>query len=287
MGRCSARPGEVSRETKGGKTMAKLMFLKRGSKLAGLAFGLMASMVPGKSTAKTEQIATSGASEKKIETILLEHKLSELITASGQGSIAVPPDALRIELGVEVQAKTAGQARNELARKMEALSKAIEALGEKGLVLQTALLQLEPVYTEPQPGKPARIVAYRAQNTLSLTLRDVAPAELGERAAKIADAGVLGGANVVRGISFFLTRPDEAQAKALRLAAIDAERNAKTMASTAGISLGKLHSLEGSPEHVFEISRAESFAKLSATTIEPGEIQISASVTARFHFAKE
>jgi uncharacterized protein len=269
--------------------MAKMMLIKRGSRLAGLALGLVSSIVPGVASAdKPAARATSGIGEKSsLGSVVLEERLTELITTSGEGAISLQPDAVRLELGVDVLAKTAAQARNELARKMERLTKAIQALEEQGLVVQTALLRLEPVLSEAQPGKPSRITGYRGQNSVSLTLREVSPAELGERAARLVDAGVTGGANVVGGISFFLSRPNVAQAMALRLAIEDAERNAKTMAAASGVSLGKLHSMEGGPERVGRFLMSESFAKAVETTIEPGEIKISASVTARFHFMKE
>jgi hypothetical protein len=269
--------------------MAKMTLSKRGGRLAGLAFGLMSSMVTGTASADkpAEPMVSATKAKATASGIILEEKLSELITTTGEGTIRLQPDAMRIELGVDVQAKTAAAARNELARKMAELTKAIEALKEKNLVLQTALLRLEPVFSESQPGKPSRVTGYRAQNTLLLTLRDVSPNELGEKAARIIDAGVSGGANVVQGIAFFLARPDEAQARALRLAAEDAERNAKTMAKAAGLSIIKLHSMEGGPERVGRVFMAESFAKLADTTIEPGEISVSASVTSRFHFTKD
>jgi len=252
----------------------------------------ISTVAPGVASAAPPQVAQTraqGADTAGTGAILLNDKLAELITTTGNATITVPPDGVRISLGVEVQNKTAAQARNELARKTQNVKHALDALGQKGLVLQTALLQIEPVYSQPQAGRAPKILGYRAQNTLTLTLKEVSLQELGNRAASLVDASVNAGANVVQGVSFFLTRADEAQARALKLAVVDAEKNAKTMASSLGLAVVKLHSIEGSPEGSGQILRSALLLEKSAdsTSIEPGEIRLSASVTARFHFSKE
>ncbi|MDC0749347.1 SIMPL domain-containing protein [Polyangium mundeleinium] len=270
--------------------MAKL--LRTGSRLMGAALGVLSFVSPSASAqAKAEEKSSgAGAQEgaKGQASLLLQEQLTELITTSGQGQIVAKPDAMRAELGVEVRAKTLEQAQAELARKMEHVTSAIEKLGLEGLTLQTATLQIQPLHDEPKAGRAAQIVGYRAQNTLSITLRPAEVTELGTQAAKLVDAGVGAGANVVQGISFFLARPEEAQAKALHLAAVDAERNAKILAATSGVRLLGLHSLDGSQGRLSPIFLDAGIAATSLkieTTIEPGELTITATVAARYHFS--
>ncbi|MDI1476904.1 SIMPL domain-containing protein [Polyangium sp. y55x31] len=267
--------------------------LRTGSRrLAGAALGILSFVFPSASSAvKAEEKGSGAAAQEggKAQTnIVLQEQLTELITSSGRGEIVAKPDAMRAELGVEVQAKTLDQAQSELARKMANVTSAIEKLGLDGLTLQTATLQIQPVQGKPEAGRAPKIVGYRAQNTLSITLRLAKAGELGSQAAKLIDAGVGAGANVVQGISFFLARPEEAQAKALHLATVDAERNAKILAASSGVRLLGLHSLDGSQGRLSPIFLDVDIAKASlelSTTVEPGELTITATVAARYHFA--
>ncbi|MDI1447872.1 SIMPL domain-containing protein [Polyangium sp. 6x1] len=271
--------------------MAMAKLLQGGSWLAGVALGVQSFLSPraplrAKAGAKLRAEVQEG--EKGRANIVLQEQLTELITTGGQGEIVAKPDAMRAELGVEVRTKTLEQAQTELARKMTHLTSTIEKLGLDGLTLQTETLQIQPVHDEPQGGRAPKIVGYRAQNTLSVTLRLAEAAELGTLAAKVIDAGVGAGANLVQGVSFFLARPEEAQAKALHLAAVDAERNAKILAASAGVRLLGLHSMDGAEGRLSPIFLGEGIASLRrATTVEPGELTITATVTARFHFSNQ
>lgn len=273
--------------------MAMAKRLWTGSqRLAGAVLGILAFVFPSaSSTVKAEEKSSGmGAQEggKGQANIVLQEHLTELITTSGRGEIVSKPDAMRAELGVEVQAKTLDQAQSELSRKMANVTSAIEKLGLEGLTLQTATLEIQPVEGKPEAGRAPKIVGYRARNTLSITLRLAEAGELGAQAAKVIDAGVGAGANVVQGISFFLARPEEAQAKALHLAAVDAERNAKILAASSGVRLLGLHSLDGSQGRLSPLFLDADIVKASlelTTTVEPGDLKISATVTARYHFA--
>ncbi|MDI3286021.1 SIMPL domain-containing protein [Polyangium sp. 15x6] len=273
--------------------MAMTKRLRSGSRrLAGMALGVLSFVFPAAFSQAKAEVKSSGAGaqvgEKAQSNIVLQEQLTEFITTSGQGEIVAKPDAMRAELGVEVQAKTLDQAQSELARKMALVTSAIEKLGLEGLTLQTTTLQIYPVHDKPEANRAPRIVGYRAQNTLSITLRLADAQALGGQAAKVIDAAVGAGANVVQGISFFLARPEEAQAKALHLAAVDAERNAKILAASSGVRLLGLHSLDGSQGRLSPIWLDAGIAKASLelkTTVEPGELTITATVTARYHFS--
>ncbi|WP_170319637.1 SIMPL domain-containing protein [Polyangium spumosum] len=269
--------------------MAMAKLLRTGSRLAGVVIGKMSFLSLRAASKPKAEGKPSAENDNALANIVLEEQLGELITTSGQGQIVAKPDAMRAELGVEVRAKTLDGAQTELARKMALVTSAIEKLGLEGLTMQTATLQLQPIQDEPAAGRAPKIVGYRARNTLSITLRLAETEELGAQAARVVDAGVGAGANVVQGISFLLARPEEAQAKALHLAAVDAERNAKILAATSGVRLLSLHSVEGAPGRVSPIFMGDGVGIASlklATTIEPGDLTISATVMARFHFSK-
>ena len=229
---------------------------------------------------------TTGVQAKGRSTILLEDRVSELITASGHGAFVSLPDALRAELGVEVRVRLLTQARDELSIKIEKLTQAMKSLGRENLSMQTSELRITPLYDEPGEGKLSRIVGYRARNTLTITVKDVDPAKLGAEASVIVDAGVNAGANVVEGLSFFLSRPEQARARALEMAVADAECSAKIMATSAGLRIDAVHDVNGAPERPMPIVFSDELALRAMLKIEPGEVTTTATVIVRYHFVR-
>lgn len=252
--------------------MSLVKLLKRSSLLAGVTYAIMA-LVPPSSIAQE----ITGSREERAR----EH----LITTQGIGEVRVRPDALRVQVGVEAQASTVGEAQNEVNTRMARVIQAIQNLRIAGLVLQTETLQLYPI-TAPQEGNELpRIVGYRAANSVSVTVRGPAFEALGTQATRIVDAAVRAGANTLGRISFFAVNVGDAEQRSLREAVSDAQRNARTMATAAGVTLGVLASLDGAPERrgldqsFVAFDRASSAAP---TPVETGEIVITSRVTASF-----
>lgn len=223
---------------------------------------------------------------KGIGLVLVEDRVSELITTNGQASVVSQPDAFRTELGVEVRVRMLTQARDELAQKMDKLAEAMKALGRENLTLQTSQFSVVPLYDDPAAGKPSRIVGYRARSTLSITMQDVEPTKLGAEAAAVVDAGVDAGANVVEGLSFYLSHPERARARALELAIADAEHQAKVMAASAALRVGPVHDVNGTPDRSGPILFSDEFAIRAMAKIEPGSITTTATVQVRYHFLR-
>jgi len=229
---------------------------------------------------------TTTAQPKGVGVVLIEDRVSELITTSGQAVVVSQPDALSAELGIEVRVRLLTQARDELAIKIEKLTQAMKALGREHLTLQTSQLTVVPLFDEPAAGKVSRIVGYRARSTLLITLQDVDPVKLGAEAAVILDAGVNAGANVVEGLSFFLSHPERARARALELAIADAEHQAKIMAASAGLRIGPVHDVNGVPDRSGLIRFSDDVALRALPKIEPGSVSTTASVQVRYHFVR-
>jgi uncharacterized protein YggE len=228
---------------------------------------------------------TTPALPKGLGVVLMEDRVAELITTSGQATVVSQPDAFRAELGVEVRARLLTQVREELTAKMDKLTQAMKALGRENLALQTSQFTVMPLF-ETAEGKEPRIIGYRARSTLSMTLQDVDPTKLGAEAATIVDAGVDAGANIIEGLSFFLSHPEKARARALELAIADAEHQAKILAASAGVRVGVVHDVSGTPERPSPIIFNEDFALRAMAKIEPGNVTTSATVQVRYHFVR-
>jgi len=145
---------------------------------------------------------------------------------------------------------------------------------------------LSPLFDEPGAGKAPRIVGYRARGTLSITIQDVDPAKLGTETATIVDTGVKSGANIVEGVTFFLSHPDRGRARALEMAMNDAESQAKVLAASAGVRLGSVHDVTGPSERSGPILYREDFGLSALAKIEPGNVTTTADVHVRYHFIR-
>lgn len=263
------------------------------SRLGKTLLSLVSILAPTlSSTAQAHEDASQTSSTttttvpRGVAVVLMEDRVSELITTSGQATVVSQPDAFRTELGVEVRVRMLTQARDELAQKMEKLTQAMKALGRENLTLQTSQFSVVPLFNDPTEGKPSRIVGYRARSTLSISMQDVDPVKLGSEAAIVVDAGVNAGANVVEGLSFFLSHPEKARAKALELAIADAEQQARVMAASAGVRVGPVHDVNGMPERPGPILYSDEFALRAMAKIEPGNVTTSATVQVRYHFVR-
>lgn len=256
--------------------MSPMKFLRRSSLLAGVTFGVMA-LAPSSSSAH-EPVAHDARA-------MGAHRL---ISTQGVGEIRIRPDSFRVTVGVEAQADTVEQAQSEVSTRTKRVIQAINRLRINGLVLQTQTLQLYPVYAPQRGDELPKIVGYRAVNNVTATVRGPASQDLGTQAARVVDASVRAGANQVSGIDFFASDLGEAHQRALQAAVADAQRNAKTMADAAGVALGALASLDGSPEiggPIPHFRALESRAGASsATPVEAGEIVVTARVAASFVF---
>ena len=211
------------------------------------------------------------------------------VKSQGYGEVRVRPDSLRAIVGVETEATTLDKARREVNTKMQEVIRAINALGLRGVTLQTQALQFFPVYDER--AHPAKITGYKALNQITVTLRGAAPGDLGDLASQIIDAALKSGANRAGDVSFYLHDTAAAQAKALKAAVKDATRNAQTMAEAAGVRVIKLQSLEQEESFQPTVFRRAALKRVAraapaATPVEAGEMVITSSVSADFVIAK-
>jgi uncharacterized protein len=288
----SGNPGERFRpwksKRKGGIMSVQVIRSRIGKTLLSFVSILAPTIV---APAQAHEDATQGAqtttvTSKGVNVVLAEDRVAELITTNGQATIVSQPDAVRAEIGVEVRGRLLAQVRDELSLKIEKLTRSVKALGREHLTLQTSQLSITPEYDEPKEGKASRIVGYRARSTLSITLQDVEPTKLGAEAALIVDTGVKAGANIVEGLSFFLSHPDKVRARALEVAMNDAEAQAKVLAASAGLRIGSVHDVNGLPERGGSILYRDDIALRAFPSVEPGTITTTASVQVRYHFVR-
>lgn len=149
------------------------------------------------------------------------------VTITGAGQAAGTPDVLRVTLAVSKRGddvSTAISAANDRVRKIRAALKADKVADRD---IQTADFSVGSTYSKKNPG-------YRATQTLSVTLRDLAKA-----GQTISDAAAAGGNSTrIYGVSYDIEDRVQLQKEARELAFADAKAKATRYAELAGRPLG-------------------------------------------------
>jgi uncharacterized protein YggE len=207
------------------------------------------------------------------------------LVVNGNGEVSAAPDQAVVRLGASIQVEQAAVAQARVNEIMQAALTSIEKLSVPRKSIRSSNLTLSPVYSQQRSSSPVepKVVAYRAANTIEVTVTDLA------LVGKIIDAGIAAGANELQGVSFTLKNDANQRMEALSAASEEAKVKAAAIAKSLGISLaGIVEVTEGgvnviSPREFYGGPRMM-MAKSAdmSTPVEPGEVRISASVTVRY-----
>ena len=192
------------------------------------------------------------------------------ITVVGTAAVASVPDRAELSFGVESQGQTAKAALAANAVEMRKVIAAVKAAG--GTDVKTQSVSLSPRYNETN-----EVQAFVATNSVSATIKNIA------RAGALIDAAVTAGANQVYGPWLSSGDQTEQYRQALKAAVENARGSAQVLAAAANLSLGRVTAIAesgGAPQPFAEA--ANKLAADSATPIEPGTQQTTASVTVTF-----
>ncbi len=208
------------------------------------------------------------------------------VSVSANGLVRKPPDQAVVSLAVENVAPNARAAAQQNAQRMDVVIKAIKQAGIPADRIRTTGYNLMPEYqyTQPTPNHPGeqKLVGYRASNMVQVTVDSI------PRVGPVIDVAIAAGANRANGVSFQLRDPDAARREALRMAVANARQDAETLAQASGHQLGELVQLSTTgaivPPPVPMIMGAKRMQAEDVTTpVEPGELEISATVLAVYH----
>ncbi len=147
-----------------------------------------------------------------------EARPARTLVVTGQGDRTVQTTKARIQLGIEVEAKTAQEVQVEIASKTNALVSKLQELNVEKL--QTTNITLNPKYVY-ENNRPPRQVGFTGQSSVSFVTSL-------DKAGTTLDAAVASGANRVDQISFIA--PEEALRSARNASLQDAVKDAQTQA---------------------------------------------------------
>jgi uncharacterized protein YggE len=191
--------------------------------------------------------------------------------AVGTASVSTTPDLARVDVSVFTQAATAQEAAASNATQTSAVISALQGLLGSDANIKTVNYSLSPVYNNPPAGQSPRIIGYSVDNTVEITLTNLA------KIGQTIDTAIQSGANRVQGISFDLQDRNPPTAQALKAAAARARAQADAIASGLSVHTGAvLHASEG-------VNTSTPLTGIAAgaptTPIETGLVVIQASVT--------
>jgi len=209
-------------------------------------------------------IAAAQSEDSKVRTIVV----------SGDGEVQAAPDQAMLDLAIETHAATAAEAarlNGSLAQKVRDALKA--KLADKG-TLQTGGYSLQPDYNEPRNGEAAKIIGYRAQNSITVQTPAL------EIVGPLIDAAIAAGANQINSLDYGLRDNSKARSDAIAKAAKDAQAQAQALADALGVKLGLvLKATTESESRPVPMMRMSAMARGGSTPIEAGQVTVPATVS--------
>ena len=203
-------------------------------------------------------------------------KMPRIISLSGHGEVRSTPDIAFVTSGVSTQGNTAAEALAANTKAMTDLFAALKSAGIEDKDIQTSNFSVQPRY-DYSNGQAPKLVGYDVSNNVSIKLKKV------DTLGALLDTLVQAGSNQITGVSFDVSKPDEAMDEARKLATQDATRKAKLFAQAMGIELGSVMQISeasaGSPPPVpFVRGVAMMKADAAPVPIAAGEQSIAADV---------
>jgi uncharacterized protein YggE len=209
------------------------------------------------------------------------------VTGNGEATVKAIPDLVGVYFSVDTTGTTSQEATQKNSEIVDNLTSMLLAQGFDKSKIQTMSFNVYPDYNWVN-GK-------QVDNGFSAThsIRVEIPTSDSQKIGSVIDAGVSAGAGISY-INFELSQTEQNNYKAqsLKLATEDAKIKAQAIADGLGKRIGRLvsvsdNSFNYSPRVLYSasgsgVSSDANQAKEATTNIQPGEQDISASVTAVF-----
>jgi uncharacterized protein YggE len=201
------------------------------------------------------------------------------VVTSASGEARLAPDRATVAVGIQTRASTAAAAARDNSARQQVILSAITAAGIPREQISTENYNVYAETRADRPDQAPTVVGYVVSNVVRVELRRT------DQVATVIDAALTKGANQINSLDFYASNPDPARRQALAEAIIRARGDADAMARAAGGRLGpllELSSADSGPRPMMRMASTERAAM--ATPIEPGELTVRVSVTARWQF---
>jgi uncharacterized protein YggE len=241
------------------------------------------SLVPGKFYERVGLVFFLGGCLSlmvAVNSVMAEPKLARTLTVTGNGMKTIETTIAEVQLGVEIQGKTATEVQKEVAQRTLVV---VDILRSKNVQqLKTTGVQLNPNYNYDQAnqnnGQPV-LTGYIGTNTVSFRIST-------DQVGTLLDETVKAGASRIDGISFRAT-PEAiftAKKEALRKASINAQDQADIVLDTLNLTSKEIVKIEVDNARVSQpqaFARDELYVSESkvSTPVIAGEQTVEAAVT--------
>ena len=201
------------------------------------------------------------------------------LTLHGAGTATAPPGVVTVTLAVDTTQPSAEAALQADDATTAAVVTALRGRHVPSSDVQTSDLSMQPTYTY-SAGSAPKLTGYQADDTLTVTLHDLATA-----GAAIDEAVHAAGDRArISSLSFAAADPVALADQARRAAVHDATAHAHSLAAAAGERLGLLCSLTDDTSTTPLLPVRNAFAQASgaptaAVPLAPGTVDRSATVT--------
>lgn len=233
-----------------------------------LSAGCVGALQPNPSALGAQQTATDTTGDGWYD--------GPTVSVSSSGQVDAAPDLAVVNLAVVARADSADEARQQVAAGVESMRQALRDAGVADDAVSSSgyHLSLEYDYT----GEKREVVGYRAIHSFTVELDDV------DRAGEVIDVAVSNGATSVNGVHFTLSddRRQALRAQAIEEAMQHARSDAEAIAGAGDLDLTGIVSVSttnvGYPGPIYA-ERGDAADGGGATTIEPGTVTVSATVS--------
>lgn len=196
------------------------------------------------------------------------------VSVNGDATVERAPDQATVTVAAIGRGDSAEAARDALSGDADAVQQALE---DEGATVTSSRFSIHPEYERSEEGR--ELVGYVAVHTIEAETDDV------DGVGTLVDAAVDAGADRVDGIRYELSEEtrQEAREEALTDAMDRARTDAETVAAAEGRSVDGVVSIQTSENHrpVFYAEAAAADAG-GRTNIEPGSVQVTASVSVTY-----
>lgn len=202
------------------------------------------------------------------------------IVTTGEATVRVKPDAAIVTVGAIVQAPTAGKAQAQVTDRVAKLLERARALGIPEEKIKTIAVRIDPQYAFDQ-GKAPRLIGYQGQQHIALSVPGT------DMVGRVLDDLVGDESANTASVAFTLLDRKAAEAAAREQAIQDARSTAQAMARSAGVTLGRLLSINdlGRPAPfggAFETMALAAPRGAPPAGLPAGELEIVARVQVQF-----
>lgn len=165
------------------------------------------------------------------------------VSFQGEGKVTAKPDVAKLQITVISDNKVLAYAEEDNTKRANAVIGFLKTQGIAEKDIKTTAYYVSPRYSyrQPCPGSGPcqpierdKIIGYKIQNSVDITVRDIA------KVGEVIDGVVESGVDQISSLQFTIDDPDQLKSQARDKAVADASKKAERLAGQLGKQVGKI-----------------------------------------------